>query len=104
MAGKYLPNSSNVVGVDLFSNYGKILYDAYIPDVQVGLLYPSLGGRFIWRKDVTVAAGMIGVFGLRGTVEDFVKIDLRPLVGIWVGKKGDIAVSIGLSLDAGITF
>ena len=31
VAGKYLPNSSNVVGVDLFSNYGKILYDGHGP-------------------------------------------------------------------------
>jgi hypothetical protein len=102
--GKYLPDGRNVVGLDLFPNYGKILYDTLIPDVQVGLLMPSVGLRYIWgAKDMKAGAVQVGVLGARCTIEDFVQIDARPIVGVWGGEE-KIAISVGVSLDAGIAF
>lgn len=104
VVGKYLPDGRNVVGIDLFPNYGKILSDAFIPDVQVGLLLPSLGFRYIWGdKDMKAGAVHVGVLGVRCTIEDAVQIDARPIVGVWRGEK-KVAISAGLSLDAGIAF
>jgi hypothetical protein len=104
MLGTYLPGGSLLVGVDLLSNYGKILYDAYLPDVQVGILWPGIQARFINHSKAKVGSLVFPVFGARLTYEDFLKVDLRPLLGLWKGEAKDLAVSAGVSFDAGIAF
>jgi len=116
VGGVYLPNNAAIFGVGLLHLAGTPLYDAGLPDVQVGVLFPAFEVRTIRGKDIEVYNVQIGVTGMRITVEDFLKIDLRvPTVGVWMGTQvedkvtmtkpdPEVAVSWGAMLDMGITF
>lgn len=101
--GKYMPHSRNILGIDLLSHSGVVLYDARLPDIQVGLVLPSLQARWISGDDVNIGNALLSIIGARVVVEDFVRVDVRPIAGIWVGKE-NVAWSLGGTVDAGIVF
>jgi hypothetical protein len=102
--GRYSPSNLYVAGIDLWPSYGKILYDAQIPDIQAGLLLPEVQLRAVFDSKAVVFNGNLGVLGARVVIEDAIRVDVRPLIGVWKGRRDAPAVSAGLSFEAGVAF
>lgn len=111
VVGTWSPNRAFFAGLDGFRGNGVVLYDFGEPDVQVGVLLPDVQLRMFFGDHLGTLSAGSGLTGLRVTVWDLVRIDLRgPVISGWLYANSStpssnaLALSFGGSLDAGLVF